>query len=71
MALTQHAADTAKAQGRERGLSGAPATANPHTGALGTDKRALGVAWLTGWESGRARRLEDNAQQPNLPAGYS
>ena len=67
--ITQHEAETAKAHGRERGLSGGSLSENPHTITQGSPTRVLGLAWRKGFLEGQRIREIDEEQQGPLFRG--
>jgi hypothetical protein len=54
--ITKHDAETAQAQGKERGLSGGSLSENPHVITQGSPSRVLGIAWRKGFLEGQQIR---------------
>lgn len=54
--ITEHDAEVAEKQGKERGLAGGELAENPHGTAQGSPSRVLGFAWRKGFREGRRIR---------------
>lgn len=54
--ISQHDAEVAEKQGKERGLSGGSLDENPHKMAQGSPTRVLAIAWRRGFQEGQKIR---------------